>query len=246
MLTLLGTGAAFTDAHRTTTMLAFSDAGSSVVIDCGGDVIQRMQAADIDVRTLDALILTHEHPDHVGGFPLFMEKVWLAGREEPIAVYGIAQALSQAQRAFGTFDTSRWKSMPTIEWHEVDLREDAPIVETDVWSVTATPGFHSVPCVGTRTVHKSTQSVCAYSCDTRPTDAIARMSQSADLLIHEATGEGFGHSSAVQAAQIAAQADAKRLVLVHLPPGPHDERVAKARAVFEATEIGEELGTYTF
>ncbi len=246
MLTLLGTGAAFTDPHRTTTMLAFSDAGSSIVIDCGGDVIQRMQMAGIDVRTLDALILTHEHPDHVGGFPLFMEKVWLAGRQSPVPIFGIAAALSQARRSFETFDTSRWKGMPAIEWHEIALREDAPLVETDVWSVTATPGFHSVPCIGTRTVHKATGSVCAYSCDTRPTDAIVRMSQSADLLIHEATGEGYGHSSATQAAHVAATAEAERLVLVHLPPGPHDEKLAQAQSVFRATEIGEELGEYSF
>ncbi len=246
MLTLLGTGAAFTDPHRTTTMLAFSDAGSSVVIDCGGDVIQRMQMADIDVRTLDALILTHEHPDHVGGFPLFMEKVWLAGRADPVPIYGIASALSQARRSFETFDTSRWNGMPTIEWHEIALRDDAPIIETDVWSVTATPGFHSVPCIGTRTVHKASGGVCAYSCDTRPTDAIAQMSQGADLLIHEATGEGYGHSSAVQAAHIAARAEAKRLVLVHLPPGPHEVLLNEAQTVFESTEIGEELGAYSF
>ncbi len=246
MLTLLGTGAAFTDPHRTTTMLAFSDAGSSIVVDCGGDVIQRMQMAEIDVRTLDALILTHEHPDHVGGFPLFMEKVWLAGREAPVAVYGIASALSQAQRCFDTFDTSRWHDMPSIEWHEVALREDAPLVETDVWSITATPGFHSVPCIGMRAVHKPSGGVCAYSCDTRPTDAIARMSRHADLLVHEATGEGFGHSSAVQAAQVAAQAEASRLVLVHLPPGPHEDRLAQARETFPDTEIGEELHVHSF
>lgn len=246
MLTLLGTGAAFTDPHRTTTMLAFSDAGSSIVIDCGGDVIQRMQMADIDVRTLDALILTHEHPDHVGGFPLFMEKVWLAGRQAPVAIYGIAAALSQARRSFETFDTSRWKDMPTIEWHEIALRNDARVIENDVWSVTATPGFHSVPCVGTRIVHKASGGVCAYSCDTRPTDSIAGMSQRADLLIHEATGEGYGHSSALQAAHIAVQAEAKRLVLVHLPPGPHEGPLNEAQAVFSATEIGEELGVYTF
>ena len=41
MLYLLGTGAAYADPHRTTTMLAFSDGGRTVVIDCGGDVVQR-------------------------------------------------------------------------------------------------------------------------------------------------------------------------------------------------------------
>src|SRR5690625_566288 len=96
-LYLLGTGAAVSDAHRTTTMLAVSDGASTIAVDCGGDVIQRMMAAGIDVDTLDALIVTHEHPDHVSGFPLFMEKIWLLGRRRPIAVYGIREAIDQAR-----------------------------------------------------------------------------------------------------------------------------------------------------
>src|SRR5690625_115438 len=99
-LYLLGTGAAVSDAHRTTTMLAVSDGASTIAVDCGGDVIQRMMAAGIDVDTLDALIVTHEHPDHVSGFPLFMEKIWLLGRRRPIAVYGIREAIDQATRCF--------------------------------------------------------------------------------------------------------------------------------------------------
>jgi ribonuclease Z len=227
-------------------MLAFSDAGSTVVVDCGGDVIQRIQAAGLDPLSLDALILTHEHPDHVGGFPLFMEKFWLAGREEPVAVYGIEAALGQARRAFETYDTSGWTTMPPIEWHAFGLREDEPVFANDVWQITASPGFHSVPCIGLRVVHRASEAVCAYSCDTRPSEKIAALARGAQLLVHEATGEGFGHSSAAQAAEIARQAQAERLVLVHLPPGPHDESLAEAREVFAHTDIGEELGVYRF
>ena len=56
-LHLLGTGAAFSDAHRTTTMLAVTDAASTLVVDCGGDVVQRLLTAGIDLTTIEALIL---------------------------------------------------------------------------------------------------------------------------------------------------------------------------------------------
>ncbi|MEX0747058.1 MAG: MBL fold metallo-hydrolase, partial [Rhodothermales bacterium] len=95
-LHLLGTGAAVSDPHRTTTMLAFEEGRETLVVDCGGDVVQRLLAAGIDLDTIAALIVTHEHPDHVSGFPLFMEKIWLAGRRRPIDVYGIGPASSQA------------------------------------------------------------------------------------------------------------------------------------------------------
>ncbi|MDP9349072.1 MAG: MBL fold metallo-hydrolase, partial [Gemmatimonadota bacterium] len=122
-LHLLGTGAAVSDASRTTTMLAFESADSVVVVDCGGDVVQRLMAAGVDLDRIEAMIVTHEHPDHVSGFPLFMEKIWLAGRRRPLPVYGPEAGIAQARRAFESFNTSGWKGMPEIEWHSVPLEE---------------------------------------------------------------------------------------------------------------------------
>ncbi len=245
-LYLLGTGAAFSDAHRTTTMLALGDGTSTLVVDCGGDVVQRMLAAKIDLTTLDALLLTHEHIDHVSGFPLFMERIWLGGRTAPIAVYGIPPALDQARRCFESFDTSRWTGLPDIHWHPFPETEDALVLDNATWHVTASPGIHSVPVVGLRVVHKETGGVVAYSCDTEPSPAISCMAYEADVLVHEATGDFPGHSTLEQAAGVAAEAKAKRLLLVHLPPGLTEDDLTEARRTFAQTELGEELGSYTF
>lgn len=244
VLYLLGTGAAISEPHRTTTMLAFQDGDDTVVVDCGGDVVQRLMESGIDLDTITALIITHEHPDHVSGFPLFMEKIWLAGRRDPLAIYGIKPALDQARRCFATFNTSGWEGMPEILWNEVAHEENASVLENDVWSIRAAPGTHSVPVVGLRVTYRSTGSVVAYSCDTEPSDVIGRLATGAQWLVHEASGAGPGHSSAVQAAHIARKADVERLLLVHLPPDATKDDLAEARSVFEATEHGYELGRY--
>ena len=245
-LHLLGTGAAFSDAHRTTTMLAFTDQDSTLVVDCGGDVVQRMLAADIDLTTVSALLLTHEHIDHVCGFPLFMERMWLGGRRDLIPVYGIEPALDQARRCFETFDTSRWEGLPDIHWHLFPEEEGALVLTDTLWEMTASPGVHSVPVVGLRVTSKRTGSVVAYSCDTEPAPAIACLAHKADILVHEATGAFSGHSTATQAAEVAAQAEAGRLLLVHLPPGLSDADLHEARQRFAQTELGEELGAYDY
>ena len=242
---LLGTGAAFSDAHRTTTMLAFTDDDATLVVDCGGDVVQRLLAAGIDLTTIKALILTHEHIDHIGGFPLFMEKMWLAGRREPIPVYGIEPALDQARRCFETFDTSGWTGLPDIHWYPFPEEPEALVLTDPVWDVKAAPGIHFVPVVGLRVESKRTGGVVAFSCDTAPSPEITRLAYEADLLLHEATGASAGHSSPEQAAQVAAEANAKRLVLIHLPPNLTDADLHEARQTFAQTELGEELGTYT-
>lgn len=245
-LHLLGTGAALSDASRTTTMLAFESGGSALVVDCGGDVVQRLMAAGIGEDAVEALIVTHEHADHVGGFPLFMEKIWLAGRRRPIAVHGPPTALSQARRIWEAFETGGWEGVPEILWREVALEEGAPVLESDAWRVTAAPGTHSVPVIGVRVEDRRGGGVAAYSCDTEESDAIARLARGAELLVHEATGGFGGHTTVEGAARVAARAEAGRLVLVHLPPEIDDGELARAREVFPGVELGEDGARHPF
>jgi ribonuclease Z len=46
---------------------------------------------------------------------------------------------------------------------------------------------------------------------------VTRLAEGVDILIHEATGEHTGHSSAAQAGEVARQAGAKLLYLIHYP-----------------------------
>ena len=59
------------------------------------------------------------------------------------------------------------------------------------------------------------KTVAAYSCDTEPCPQVVQLAAGADVLLHESFGEGFGHSSSVQAAEIAAEAGTKSLYLIH-------------------------------
>jgi ribonuclease Z len=245
-LHLLGTGAALADASRTTTMLAFENETATLVVDCGGDVVQRLLVADLDLERIEGLILTHEHPDHVGGFPLFMEKIWLAGRRRPIAVYGPEAALSQARRIFESFDTSGWEGMPQIEWHEVELRQGAEVLAARGWRVSAAPGKHSVPVIGIRVEDTDGGGVVAYSADTEKAESIVILARDADILVHEASGGFSGHSSVADATAVAAEAGAKQLILVHLPPDPSGQELEQTRREFHASEYGSDGDRFDF
>lgn len=245
LLHLLGTGAALSDASRTTTMLAL-ESESVVVIDCGGDVVQRLLAADVDLDRIALLILTHEHPDHVAGFPLFMEKIWLAQRRRPLPVRGPKAALEQTRRIFAAFNTSGWKGLPEIEWQEVEMKEGALVWEDEAWRITASPGTHSVPVIGIRAEDRQGGGTVVYSADTERSDSIARLAQGATILVHEGTGDFKGHASAAQAAELARSAGAQKLVLVHIPAHFDERKVEKARTIFHQTELGADGGRYSF
>lgn len=245
-LHLLGTGAALSTPDRTTTMLAVENAGSVIVVDCGGDVIQRLLAADLDPGSIRALILTHEHPDHVSGFPLFMEKLWLTGKHSRLPVRGPAPALATARRALAAFDTSRWRGMPKIEWGEVALEDGAEVWNDAEWRITASPGVHSVPVLAPRFEARPGGGTITYSADTAPSESIARLAYGGDILVHEATGDHGGHTRASAAAEIAAKARVRRLVLVHLPPEIPARELETARRVFPDLDLGVDGARYEF
>lgn len=247
---LLGTGAAMSDPHRTVTMLALEDENDLYLIDCGGDAVQRLLLLGTPLDKFRGLTVTHEHPDHVAGFPLLMEKLWLAGRRDPVDVYGIESALGTADQLLRAFDTSGWEGMPEIRWHEIAHEPGAPVLSEGPWTVTAAPGIHSVPVVGLRVGYQAGENemprVFAYSCDTEYADDIVELASDADVLVHDATGPMEGHSSVRDAAAVASRATCGRLLLVHLPPAASltDEMIGEARGIFANVDRGREGGTY--
>jgi ribonuclease Z len=238
-LHLLGTGAALADASRTTTMLALEGRDGTVLIDCGGDAVQRLLAHGLDLHALRALIVTHEHADHVAGVPLLMERLWLAGRREPLPVYGIASAVAQARRSHDAFDTASWPEYPGVRYVEIPYEPHAPVMTTPEWRITASPGIHSVPSIGLRIEDRRGGGVCAYSGDTAYAEAIVELARGADLLVHEAGTEAKMHTLPTEAARVALSAGAPRLVLVHIPPGL-DGMLHAARGLFPDLEVGED------
>ncbi|HEX8386737.1 MAG TPA: ribonuclease Z [Rubricoccaceae bacterium] len=95
----------------------------------------------------------------------------------------------------------------------------------------------------------------AYVLDTVPCATGVELARGADLLLHEATfGDAFvdraaevGHSTARQAAGVARDAGARRLLITHFSAryGDVSGLVAEAREVFPETEAAQELAVYT-
>ena len=90
-----------------------------------------------------------------------------------------------------------------------------------------------------------------YTGDTRPSQSIVQLAKNADLLIHDSNydednvemAEEKGHSTASQAAQIATEANVKKLVLTHFSPRYEstDLMLKHARAIFQNTIVAEDL-----
>lgn len=246
-LHLLGTGASLSGPGRATTMLAAETGGSIVLVDCGGDPVERLITAGLDPRAIDLLVLTHAHPDHISGFPLLMQKLWLAGRSRPLDVLGPEDALDTASRLFEVFDTSGWEGMPEPRWRRVEENTEHLAWVDDHWRVATAPAQHGKrPTIAVRLQPTAEEGAVTYSADTEYSEAVVKLAERATILVHEATGEFPGHSTAADAARAAAAAQVDRLILVHLPPEPDAADMAEARKIFAALQEGEDGSRHAF
>jgi phosphoribosyl 1,2-cyclic phosphate phosphodiesterase len=91
--------------------------GKSFVIDTGPDFRQQMLRENI--KTLDAVILTHSHKDHIAGLDDVRAFNYLQQRDMP--VYGTKPTLAQVQSEFYyAFETEKYPGTPQITLHEIN------------------------------------------------------------------------------------------------------------------------------
>lgn len=207
----------------------------AVMIDCAGRALVNLSRAGIGLEGVTDLILTHFHPDHVGGVPGLLMSAWLAGRSGPLRVYGLHHCLQRIEDLMMAFHWDEWTGFFPVAFHHLPEREGILVLDNTDFTITASPVRHYVPTIGLRVVVKETGFVFAYSSDTVPCPETVRLAQGANLLIHEATGtEPLGHSSAAQAGAIAQEAGVGTLGLIHYSVQRSDpaQLVAEAAATF--------------
>lgn len=186
-----------------------------VLVDCVSNPMVRLEQAGVDFHHLTDIIITHFHPDHVSGIPLLLMDMWLMGRKNSINIYGLDHTIDRIESMMGLYNWSEWPDFFPVEFSRLPTNELITVLDCSDFLIKASPVHHMIPTIGLRIEFKDSNKILAYSCDTEPCDEVVRLSQGANVLIHEATGESFGHSSARQAGEIASKAGVGRLYLIH-------------------------------
>ncbi len=248
---LLGTGFPRPDPERAGPATAVVVGGKVFVVDAGRGVVLRLAAAELPLKSVRAVFLTHLHSDHTAGLPDLFNTSWQFGRYAPFELYGPkgTKKLASAMLKFFADDIHIRRDLmekhpgagATINTHIV--REGVVYQDENV-KVTAFTVDHKPvePAFGYR-FDSGGRSV-VISGDTRPSDNLVRFAQGADVLVHEAILPEYldsvdqpdvahrlksYHTTPEEAGQIAQRAGVKLLVLTHLVPGK-DEEAFRERA----------------
>ncbi len=243
-LTFLGTGGYHPSERRHTACVFLPESGT--VLDAGTGffrVQERVSTDELDV------FLTHAHLDHIVGITFFIVPV-IRGDVKRVRVHGTADTIAACRQHL--FATSLFPVDPPFDWCE--LPEEA-ISLPGGGKLTWLPVQHPGGAVGYRLDWPDRS--LAYITDTTAPGDYLEFIRGVDVLIHECYfpdsmaewAARTGHSSASAVAEVARDAEAGRLLLVHTDPQScADDPIGlqSMRAVFPNTEIAEDLQELDF
>jgi ribonuclease BN (tRNA processing enzyme) len=215
-LTVLGCAGSFPGAESACSAYLVEAQGFGLLIDFGSGALSALQRyAGLDA--VDAIILTHLHPDHMlDACPFVVVRRYAPDGPKPqVPVYapmGAAERISAAYSA----DNEPVDDVYTFYGLQPDTFPIGP------FTVTVDRVNHPVETYGVRIEQGGR--VIAYSSDTAPCDALVRLAAGADLFLCEASYLDGGqnppglHLTGREAGEAATKADVGRLLLTHLVP----------------------------
>jgi len=243
--TFLGSGAPPVSLRRAGPAHLVEAGGSKVLIDCGSGVSQRLVAAGHAGAQIDALIVTHEHSDHLVDFYQLVISSWHQGRNRPWRVIAPAPALANMRGQYEAFARERalriaFEKRPDSSGLDVVFEElrEGPVPGLEGLAIDAFLVDHKPvePAFGLSVSAKDCRIV--FSGDTRLTPSLEQAAEGCDLLVCEvfidsqmpivagvrsaetvASVQSY-HITPSVVAGLARRAGVKALALTHLvPPG---------------------------
>ncbi|WP_402464444.1 MBL fold metallo-hydrolase [Isoptericola aurantiacus] len=234
-----------------------------VVLDLGSGALGPLQR-HVDPLDLDAVALSHLHPDHCAdltGLYVYLRYhpergSHRTGVARQLPVHGPSTTRERAAAMYGLEPDETMDA----EYAFRTWRPDGPAVQVGPLTLEPFAVNHPVEAYGVRVTGPSTQrpgesATLVFSGDTDACETLVEASRGVDLLLCEAAFlEGRDdevapgiHLTGRRAGRLAAQAGAARLVLTHLTAwtDPQDT-LAEARAEYDGpAEVAVAGGTYT-
>ena len=227
-VTVLGCSGSYPGPGGACSGYLVEDGRTRVWVDAGSGTLANLQT-HCRLGEVDAVVLSHEHPDHWTDLEAFGVALRYALRLPGPPVYAPAGLHRHAYHGTDAFGP----------WHEVT---DGDAVDIGSMALTFSRTDHGPETLAVR-VDSGGRSI-GYSADTGPAWSLEALGEGLDLAVCEATiprsKEGqLQHLSAHQAGESARAARARALVLTHIWPtlDPERSRIEGADAFGISVEV---------
>ena len=274
-VTLLGTGNPRPSIERFGPAILIEAGDRRLLFDAGRGVTQRLFQIDGAplLCSVDTVLLTHLHSDHVVGLPDLLLTGWLFGRPEPLTVLGPKGTTAMSRHLNEAFAFDR-----RIRAEDEGLPPDAGrILARDVGAGVVLESAGALEVTAFEVDHAPVKPVYGYridfgrrsvvlSGDTRASEAVVARATGVDVLIHEVVAVEAErrlaavvdpkrvekivarHTTAEECGRLFARARPRLAVYSHIVPSPAtaDDLIPATRRSYDGPlEVGHDLMTIT-
>jgi len=231
-LTVLGSSASYAGPGQACSGYLVEHNGTRVLFDCGPGVLANL-AQVTDPTTLDAVFITHNHPDHICDIYALQALLRYApeGPAAPLELWTPPELFER----LACLLSERGARELCEAFDEHDLSACAPVAVGSLL-VTPHPVVHTDPTFAL--VAEADGLRLCYTADTVPGAAVLSAARDCDLLLAEATlprqyAGRAPHLTAAEAGALATDAGAGELVLTHIwPTNDRDQMAREAIELF--------------
>ena len=231
-ITVLGCSGTWASATSACSGYLVSDGTTRVWVDCGPGTLSALQH-HCPLQELDAIVVTHEHPDHCLELPVVRNALIHGnlGRRD-IPLYTTRGVLALLEKLVG----SRGLTPAFIP----KMIGDRSVARVGGIRMEFSRTDHPVETLAIRFDDEAGGGAIGYSSDTGPGWSVRSLGEGLDVAVVEATflqadvGEAAGvHRTAAQTGDDAKATGVGRLVVTHVPPtGDGEAHRAEAEASF--------------
>ncbi len=222
-VTIVGSGTCVPSLKRSSCSVLLEIAGEKLLFDTGAGTLRRLLELGVDFSAVPYIFYSHLHPDHTGelcSFLFAMKYPETYRRKKPfkiVAAKGFCEFYERLKGVYG-----EWITLDPYLMEVVELNNDkADYRDFETFHVDTLPMAHTEQSIAYRITSIDGGSV-VYSGDTDFCQNLIKLSKDADLLICESALpdqiKAPGHLTPSLAGQIAEEAGAKSLLLIHFYP----------------------------
>ncbi|GBD98223.1 ribonuclease Z [bacterium BMS3Abin07] len=231
-LIVLGSGTCVPSLKRNAPGYYLEGGGKRLIVDCGSGTLLQLLKAGKSYKDIDALFITHTHPDHVSGLVPFIHALAATPgyeRTRDISIIGPDGIKQFYERCVSS--VIRKPRSFSINLSEIDEKMD--IGNLNVFAVKT---VHSDNSIAFRFEEEGKSVVMTGDCDFD--EELIKFSLGADLLVIDCSYPDKlkvpGHLDSTECGLIAERAGVKKILLSHIYPSPYPDhiRLTECRAVF--------------
>lgn len=228
-LTVLGCYGPYPKAGGACSGYLLESEDTKILIDCGNGVLSRLFSYCEDLNELDAIFVSHLHPDHISDLMVLRYAIFLkrmTGKlKKSIPIYLPATPVDEYERI-------QYKDSFVL-----NIINEKSVVNIKGINIRFKQTRHPIECYAMSFEKNDKKFV--FSGDTSYFDELIEFVKESDLFLCEANvlqkhiTETVPHLSGKQAAEIAFKANVKRLILTHIWPDINlDDLLNEAKEIF--------------